>query len=174
MPAREFAPRADAAWATQDERSNALALRLARWIAVTLGRRVSRLVLHPTTLYFLVFGGAARRASADYLRRVLGRKPTWVDRYRHLYHFTATILAEYLLASGVVEELACRATRVRRGYVHGRCAHPRAGGSRRRKAPPDLECLPSTAGSPARGVRAAFPGRMLDRGYRDGPRRNGR
>ena len=99
-PAREFAPRAEAAWATQDERSNALALRLARWIAVTLGRRVSRLLLHPTTLYVLLFGGAARRASADYLRRALGRKPTWGDRYRHLHHFIATILDRVYLLRG--------------------------------------------------------------------------
>lgn len=94
------ATRADAAWATQAERSNAHLLRLMRWIAVTLGRRVSRLVLHPITLYFLLFGGAAARASADFLRRALGRAPRWSERYRHIHHFAATILDRVYLLRG--------------------------------------------------------------------------
>ena len=81
-----------AGWAAQAERSNAHTLRLMRWIATTLGRRISRLVLHPITLYFLLFGGAAARGSAGYLGRVLGRAPRWNERYRHVHHFAATIL----------------------------------------------------------------------------------
>ena len=100
MPTREFVPPAEATWTRQGERSNALSLRVMRWIAVTLGRRASRLVLHPITLYFLLFGGAAVRASADYLRRVLGREPGWGDRYRHLHHFCATILDRVYLLRG--------------------------------------------------------------------------
>ncbi|HYE39779.1 MAG TPA: acyl-CoA synthetase [Ramlibacter sp.] len=91
-------PQAAATWTTQAERSNAHTLRLMRWIATTLGRRVSRLVLHPITLYFLLFGGAAARGSADYLQRVLGRPPRWGERYRHVHHFASTILDRvYLL-----------------------------------------------------------------------------
>jgi hypothetical protein len=103
----KFAPDAPgpnaAAWATQAERSNAWTLRVMRWIAVTLGRRVSRLVLHPITLYFLLFGGAAARASTDYLRRALSRAPRWTDRYRHLHHFAATILDRVYLLRGDFE-----------------------------------------------------------------------
>jgi predicted LPLAT superfamily acyltransferase len=91
---------ARATWATQAERSNAWTLRLMRWIAVTLGRRVSRLVLHPITLYFLLFSGPAARASADYLRRVLGRAPGWRERYAHVHHFAATILDRVYLLRG--------------------------------------------------------------------------
>lgn len=98
--AGESAPRADAPWATQAERSNAFTLRVMRWIACTLGRRVSRLVLHPITLYFMLFGGPAARASADYLRRVLGREPRWGERYRHIHHFAATILDRVYLLRG--------------------------------------------------------------------------
>jgi predicted LPLAT superfamily acyltransferase len=98
--APDAAAPAAASWAAQAERSNALTLRLMRWIAVTLGRRVSRLVLHPITLYFLLFGGAAARASTDYLRRVLGRAPGWGDRYRHVHHFAATILDRVYLLRG--------------------------------------------------------------------------
>jgi predicted LPLAT superfamily acyltransferase len=98
--AHQPAPVAAAQWATQAERSNAASLRLMRWIAVTLGRRVSRLVLHPITLYFLLFGGAAARASADYLQRVLGRAPRWRERYAHVHHFAATILDRVYLLRG--------------------------------------------------------------------------
>jgi hypothetical protein len=94
----EPAPHASATWATQAERSNLRTLQLMRWIAVTLGRRVSRLVLHPITLYFLCFGGAALRASSDYLTRVLGRPPRWRERYRHVHTFASTVLDRvYLL-----------------------------------------------------------------------------
>jgi len=98
--AGESTARADAEWATQAERSNAFTLRVMRWIAVTLGRRVSRLVLHPITLYFLLFGGAAARASTGYLSRVLGRPARWNDRYRHIHHFAATILDRVYLLRG--------------------------------------------------------------------------
>lgn len=97
--ARESADNA-AAWVTQAERSNATSLRMMRWIAVTLGRRLSRLVLHPITLYFLLAGGPTIRASADYLGRVLGRPPRWRERYGHVHHFAATILDRVYLLRG--------------------------------------------------------------------------
>ena len=93
-------PGAAAEWASHAERSNAPALRLMRWIAVTLGRRASRVVLHPITLYFLLFGGPAARASADYLQRVLGRTPRWRERYAHVHHFACTILDRVYLLRG--------------------------------------------------------------------------
>ena len=89
-----------AAWATQAERSNAWALRVMRWFAVTLGRRTSRLLLHPITLYFLLAGGPTMRASVDYLRRVYGRPPLWRERYGHVHHFAATILDRVYLLRG--------------------------------------------------------------------------
>ena len=92
--------RADAAWARQAERGNAIALGFMRWIAVTLGRRVARLVLHPIALYFVLAGGPAARASRAYLARVHGRAPTWAERYRHVHHFAATILDRVYLLRG--------------------------------------------------------------------------
>lgn len=91
---------ADASWTAQAERSNMATLRLMRWIATTLGRRVARAVLHPITLYFMLFGRTATRASADYLARVLGRPPTWRERYAHIHHFAATILDRVYLLRG--------------------------------------------------------------------------
>ncbi len=87
-------------WTRQRERSNVFVLRLMRWIAVTAGRRLARLVLHPITLYFLLFNGKARRASRDYLQRALGRPVGLADSYRHIHRFAATILDRVYLLQG--------------------------------------------------------------------------
>lgn len=96
MTAPITAPAAAAhtAWAHTPERSNRLLMRIMAWLSLRLGRRVSRLVLHPIAAYFLLFAPASRRASHDYLKRVLaldGRKPRWRDLYRHFFTFAATV-----------------------------------------------------------------------------------
>ena len=85
--------RADAVgWQRAPERGNAAVLRVMTWIALCLGRRVARWLLHPITLYFMLFAPAARRQSRRYLERALGRPPRLPDGYRHVHAFTATIL----------------------------------------------------------------------------------
>ncbi len=79
-------------WHSAPERSNQATLRLMAWIAVHLGRRVARWILHPITLYFLCFAPAARRHSARYLGRVLGRPARWHEVYRHLHAFASVVL----------------------------------------------------------------------------------
>jgi predicted LPLAT superfamily acyltransferase len=87
-----------AAWRDRPERSHRLILRLMRWIALALGRRVARAVLHPITAYYLAFAPRERRASGAYLARVLGRAATLAERYRHFHGFAATVLDRvYLL-----------------------------------------------------------------------------
>ncbi len=68
-----------------------LMLRVMAWISLRLGRRVGRLVLHLIASYFLLFAPASRRASSQYLRRVLGRAPHWRHLYQHFFSFAATI-----------------------------------------------------------------------------------
>jgi len=85
-------------WTELRERGSVVALTLMRWIATALGRRCARLILHPTTLYYLLADRAVTRASADYLARLWGRPPRWIERYRHLHCFAATVLDRvYLL-----------------------------------------------------------------------------
>ncbi len=97
-------------WTRHRERSNVATLRLMSWIATTLGRRVARWVLHPISLYFLLAGGAAPRASADYLRRVLGQPPRWAQRYAHIHHFAATVLDRVYLLRDDHRALSVRIT----------------------------------------------------------------
>ncbi|MEK8031530.1 acyl-CoA synthetase [Ideonella sp. DXS29W] len=79
-------------WSQTRERSNALALRIISWVAVHGGRRAARVLLWPITAYFLLFAASARRHSARYLARALGRAPTWRDQWRHFHTFASTVL----------------------------------------------------------------------------------
>ena len=78
-------------WRQQPERSNMFWLRVMSWLSLHLGRRVSRLVLHPIAAYFLLFAADARRASRDYLHRALGRPARLGDVYRHFHSFASAI-----------------------------------------------------------------------------------
>ena len=97
-------------WASAPERSNRITLRVMAWIAVHLGRRIARLVLHPITLYFLCFAPAARRHSGRYLERVFGRKPTLADRYRHVHAFASTVLDRIYFVRGAMHEFDVQLT----------------------------------------------------------------
>lgn len=87
-------------WLRQRERSTTWALRAIIWIALRLGRRAARLLLHPISLYFLAFSIGSRAASGDYLTRVLGRAPRLAERFRHYHTFAATILDRVFLLAG--------------------------------------------------------------------------
>jgi len=89
-----------APWHRTPERSHPLALRAMRWIALGLGRRAARLVLHPVSAYFLLAVPRARRASRAYLSRSLGRRATLAELYRHFYAFAATVLDRVYLLNG--------------------------------------------------------------------------
>jgi predicted LPLAT superfamily acyltransferase len=87
-------------WLNYGERSNALALRAITWIALRLGRPAARAVLYPVSLYFLLFAPAIRRASQDYLPRVIGRRPGFRDVFRHIYSFSAITLDRVFMLTG--------------------------------------------------------------------------
>ena len=80
-----------AEWVQRPERSNMAMLRLMSWISLNLGRAPARFVLLGISLYFLAFAPAAKAASRTYLRRALGREPTFVDLFRHFHSFASTI-----------------------------------------------------------------------------------
>jgi predicted LPLAT superfamily acyltransferase len=87
-------------WTAAQERSNMLALRTIAWIATHLGRRVARWLLHPISLYFLVFAPGARRQSRRYLARAMGRPATLFDLYRHIHCFASVALDRIWFACG--------------------------------------------------------------------------
>ena len=99
-----------ALWTEHQERSNLWVLRLMRWIAMTTGRRVARLTLHPITLYFLLAHGKARRASARYLARALERPVGWLHVYRHIHCFASTVLDRVYFLQERFDEFDVRST----------------------------------------------------------------
>lgn len=84
----------------QRERSSVFMLSLLVGIARFLGRRIARLSLIPVVAYFLLTTGIARRASRDYLRRVLPQPPGWFDLARHFYAFAGCALDRLILIGG--------------------------------------------------------------------------
>lgn len=78
-------------WRQRPERGHLGLLRFMVRLSLLVGRRLSRVVMHGATLYFLLFAPRPRAASRDYLRRVLGRPPSWRERYRHLLSFATTV-----------------------------------------------------------------------------------
>lgn len=91
-------------WKQRPEGGNKLAMSLLRGIACHGGRRVARLLLAPTTAYFMLVRGPERRASRAYLSRVLGRPSRWGDTARHIHTFASVILDRVFLLSGRMEK----------------------------------------------------------------------
>ncbi len=87
-------------WIQQRERGSPWLVRLIRWIALHIGRLPARLLLYPITLYFFFRATPQRRASRDYLRRVLGREPHAGQILRHIHCFASTILDRVYLLGG--------------------------------------------------------------------------
>jgi len=96
----EAKPLHAARWADLPERGTPLLVRLTGWIALHLGRSVARLLLYPISLYFLLTGGEARRASYEFLTRVRRRPTHWWHVFRHFHCFAATILDRVYLLKG--------------------------------------------------------------------------
>lgn len=84
-------------WLRYRERGSVLGYRLLARAARLLGRRGARTLLYPICFYFLLFSRATPRASRKYLNKVLGRKPTWRDVFRHHFFFASTLLDRVFL-----------------------------------------------------------------------------
>lgn len=84
-------------WVERPERGSVLAIRLAVWLMLKLGRPAGRLLLFPICAYFVLFSRRARQASAGYLRRVLGGRGSV---FRHYHAFASTILDRVYLRAG--------------------------------------------------------------------------
>jgi len=84
-------------WTTRSERGTIATIRFIVWLALRLGRSAARILLYPICAYFLIFSLRSRRASRDYLARVLGRKPGPVDLFRHYHSFAACALDRVFL-----------------------------------------------------------------------------
>jgi predicted LPLAT superfamily acyltransferase len=79
------------AWMQRKERGSTFMLAVMSWLSLTLGRKLSRVVLYGIAFYFVLFARKAGLASRAYLRRTLGRSAGWLDRYKHVLAFASTV-----------------------------------------------------------------------------------
>jgi predicted LPLAT superfamily acyltransferase len=84
-------------WIDRPEGGSEIGLRLLLNFALLCGRTAARLVLYPITAYFLIRRGPERRASRQYLRRVLQRRATLSDVARHIHAFASVTLDRVFL-----------------------------------------------------------------------------
>ena len=84
-------------WQNQTERGHPFFVHILITVAKCFGRTPSRLLLIPVTCYFLLTGTAARRASRNYLRRVLSKPPLWRDLFLHFYSFASVSMDRFFL-----------------------------------------------------------------------------
>jgi predicted LPLAT superfamily acyltransferase len=91
-------------WIERRERGSEALMRLIAWLTFALGRRAGRALLYPICAYFLAFSARARRASRDYLDRVLGRRARMSDLWRHYHSFASVVHDRLYFAAGKMGE----------------------------------------------------------------------
>jgi predicted LPLAT superfamily acyltransferase len=89
-----------AQWLKREEVGNPAALRLMTWIALHLGRRISRLVLLPIVLFFYCTNRAGRVASRAYLQRIPGQASHPLAVMAHLHAFASVTLDRLYFLNG--------------------------------------------------------------------------
>jgi predicted LPLAT superfamily acyltransferase len=97
-------------WLARKERGAVPVMKLFVWMALQLGRPLTRLFLAPLCLYFVLFCGEARRASIDYLQRVLSRTPRFGDIFRHFHTFGSVVLDRIYLLNDQLDLFDIRIT----------------------------------------------------------------
>ncbi|MEP7181067.1 MAG: lipid A biosynthesis acyltransferase [Betaproteobacteria bacterium] len=94
-------------WRAQRERGSRLLMQVIVALTLWVGRPIGRALLYPICAYFLLFSRAARAASRAYLGRVLGRPPTWRERFRHYHCFARQLLDRIHLLTGDLARFGC-------------------------------------------------------------------
>ncbi len=96
-------------WADVGEAGATAGIWSLYWIHRLFGRWPFRVFLTPIVLYYLAARPLARRASMEYLTQLqaatgrLGRKPSWLHVYRHLWLFADSLLDKVLAVSARYE-----------------------------------------------------------------------
>ncbi|MGV7220112.1 MAG: lipid A biosynthesis acyltransferase [Nitrospinales bacterium] len=84
-------------WRSGKERSFSWIIELCMQIAQSIGRRSSHLLLYLFIIYFWIFSVDSKRASLDYLSRILDRKAKLSDVFRHFHTFGSALLDRMFL-----------------------------------------------------------------------------
>ncbi len=101
------------AWLSQGERGAIWLIKLTGFCVKVLGRKPLRPLLCVVAAYYALSDRTARRASADWLERIRGEKPTFAQIYRHILCFAQVTLDRLLFVRGTVGEfeIVCTGTK---------------------------------------------------------------
>lgn len=84
-------------WLTRPERGALIGIQFVFWLATAFGRWPARQFIRFVAFYYTLFDRAARKASRDWLRRVLETEPGYRDIYRHISCFAQVSLDRVFL-----------------------------------------------------------------------------
>ena len=87
-------------WLAQRERGSRLAYQVMAWAALRLGRPLTRVLLHPISIYFVFFSPKATKGIRGFLEQIFKRRVGLVDLYRHYHDFSATLLDRTFIVTG--------------------------------------------------------------------------
>jgi predicted LPLAT superfamily acyltransferase len=87
-------------WLHYRERGSVWAFWLIYGIARLFGRPLTRLLLYPICLYYMVCSPATVHASRDYLTRVFGRAARWREIFHHHLVFATALLDRAYVIAG--------------------------------------------------------------------------
>lgn len=88
-------------WKDIEEKTSSFWIHLLLfWTRILSRNLVIRLIAPGISLYYSIFANDAIAHSRSYLQRVLDRKPTFKDTYRHFYTFAVTTIDRIYLLSG--------------------------------------------------------------------------
>jgi predicted LPLAT superfamily acyltransferase len=97
-------------WASLSERGALLGLNACALSYRVLGRRACLVVLAPVVAWFFVTGREQRAASHSYLSRILGRRATLAEGYRHFFTFATRALDTLIAWDGGIPRTAVTAS----------------------------------------------------------------
>ena len=78
-------------WKSKPEKGNDLLIRLMVFLSLSLGRRLSRVVLFAIVFFYMLVAKKEVAYSRYYLAKVLNKKPRWLDVYRHFLSFSSVL-----------------------------------------------------------------------------------
>jgi len=90
-------------WTAEVEHGAGPLVRLMIWITLRLGWPVGQALLYPITAYFFFRLPASRLHSRRYLSRVLGRRATTADVWRHFFTYASVVLDRISFLAGRTE-----------------------------------------------------------------------
>jgi len=88
-------------WQTRPEAGTKSGLRFLMWLAQKFGRGTLRIALYPVALYFFIVRGPERKASRQFLNRVLKQPASTLDVLKHFVSFAHVAADRFFFFAGM-------------------------------------------------------------------------